>query len=283
MGGAAQGTRSPASTSPAQAEPSGNPTLLALPTWMRWLRLDTALFSIASTLGQRYALRRGHQFYLAVLRTASASPGPRAVGSSLLGFALKTCLFLRAHLQSQKQHRRRTCPLFLGKWHLGNFSPKPGLTKKNFVNEKWPVSHPGMHGFDEWLATEASASSSMPNCGCRREWVEEGDGCVIGGGEFVHDSFPCTNYWRQRPDNETFHLPCRTAQSTLACVTNLTSKIPGDDSMVILDRFEAFLNNRDLTRPFLALLHFQSVHPPCLNISTRTRHVWRSSRDYLGI
>ena len=48
----------------------------------------------------------------------------------------------------------------VGKWHLGNFFPKPD-GKKNPVNEKWPVSSPRVHGFDEWHSTEASASSSM--------------------------------------------------------------------------------------------------------------------------
>ena len=147
--------------------------------------------------------------------------------------------------------------------HLGNFFPKPGLTKPTFANKKWPVSHPGMHGFDEWYATEASASSSMCNCGCRPEWVAEGDGCVIGGGIFQHKSFACTNYWRQRPDNETQHLPCRSPESTLDCVTNLTSKIPGDDSMHIMDRLQVFLDTRKSNKkPFLALLFLHTVHHP---------------------
>ena len=47
---------------------------------------------------------------------------------------------------------------FAGKWHLGNFCPKPN-PKKTFASTKWPVSHPGQHGFDEWHATEASARS----------------------------------------------------------------------------------------------------------------------------
>ena len=31
-----------------------------------------------------------------------------------------------------------------GKWHLGDFKPTAG------GNKKWPVSHPGLHGFDQW-------------------------------------------------------------------------------------------------------------------------------------
>lgn len=152
--------------------------------------------------------------------------------------------------------------IFIGKWHLGNFFPKPGIAKNNYVNNKWPASHPGMHGFDEWHATEASASSSMCNCGCRPEWVQQGNGCVIGGGKFVHDSYPCTNYWHQLPDNETHALSCRTPESVRECVANLTDKIPGDDSMYIMDRFENFLDTRDKGQPFLSLLFLHSVHQP---------------------
>ena len=35
-----------------------------------------------------------------------------------------------------------------GKWHLGDFKPLKG------GNKKWPVYHPGLHGFDQCFATE---------------------------------------------------------------------------------------------------------------------------------
>ena len=47
-----------------------------------------------------------------------------------------------------------------GKWHLGDFKPLKG------GNKKWPVSHPGLHGFDQWFATQRSAPTSTINCGC---------------------------------------------------------------------------------------------------------------------
>lgn len=47
-----------------------------------------------------------------------------------------------------------------GKWHLGDLKPH------SRGNPKWPVSHPGMHGFDEWLVTPRSAPTSNLNCGC---------------------------------------------------------------------------------------------------------------------
>ena len=41
-----------------------------------------------------------------------------------------------------------------GKWHLGDFKKLPN------GNPKWPVSHPGLHEFDQWWTTERSA----PTC-----------------------------------------------------------------------------------------------------------------------
>ena len=49
---------------------------------------------------------------------------------------------------------------FYGKWQLGDFKKLDG------GNKKWPISHPGQHGFDKWWATERSASTCFLNCGC---------------------------------------------------------------------------------------------------------------------
>jgi hypothetical protein len=46
-----------------------------------------------------------------------------------------------------------------GKWHLGDFFYK-GNTRYEELRDaykKWPVSNPGMHGFDEWHSTEVGA------------------------------------------------------------------------------------------------------------------------------
>ena len=47
--------------------------------------------------------------------------------------------------------------------HLGDLWDKklPGMSP-----EKWSVSDPGKHGFDDWMTTQAEASNSMTNCGC---------------------------------------------------------------------------------------------------------------------
>jgi hypothetical protein len=48
--------------------------------------------------------------------------------------------------------------------HLGDLWDKklPGMS-----DEKWSVSDPGKHGFDDWMTTQAEASNSMTNCGAR--------------------------------------------------------------------------------------------------------------------
>ena len=67
-----------------------------------------------------------------------------------------------------------------GKWHLGDFKPLKG------GNTKWPVSHPGLHRFDQWFATERSAPTSTINCECFPN-----SQCMYG---HYTDRLPCTNY-----------------------------------------------------------------------------------------
>jgi arylsulfatase A-like enzyme len=102
-----------------------------------------------------------------------------------------------------------------GKWHLGDFIKLPG------GNKKWPVSHPGMHGFDQWLATERSAPTATLNCGCFNQ-----SSCVKG--HYSQETFPCTNYWRAAKPHG---------------ITNETSLEDGDDSLYIMDHVEEFIRS----------------------------------------
>lgn len=83
----------------------------------------------------------------------------------------------------------------IGKWHLGQFFPKPFITNPHDAAKKWPVSNPGIHGFDEWHSTEASAPSSTTNCGCKEEWWNTSQGCMTGGGQWNNKTYACMNYW----------------------------------------------------------------------------------------
>ena len=103
------------------------------------------------------------------------------------------------------------------KWFLDDFWVKDGVLDESRATIKRPSNHPGMHGVDEWSATEASAFLSMPNCGCKAGWVSEGQGYVTGGGIFKLRVVDCTNGWMP-PDLSKSHVP--------PSVLNATSPIP---------------------------------------------------------
>ena len=119
----------------------------------------------------------------------------------------------------------------------------------------------------------------MCNCGCNPAWVNsaagdpngpQGVGCITGGGNFSNKAYSCTNYWRPT-DLDANHQPtkseCASAnESTIACVANLTSKIIGDDTRLIMDEFEEFLARKapggSEASPFLAVLWLHTNHMP---------------------
>jgi len=159
---------------------------------------------------------------------------------------------------------------FIGKWHLGDFWVKDGRPS-SYAMDKWPSSHPGIHGFDEWHATEASAPSTSPNCGCDPSWVSQGQGCVTGGGVWKKNKSPrCTNYWFPTDldsDHQSTRPECRKSSSTFVdCLGNLSSKIEGDDSLHMLDEFESFLERKSSTGDepgkWLAQLSMHTNHEP---------------------
>eukprot|EP00035_Acanthoeca_spectabilis_P002135 m.85326 g.85326 ORF g.85326 m.85326 type:complete len:572 (-) comp11375_c0_seq1:94-1809(-) len=170
--------------------------------------------------------------------------------------------------------------IHIGKWHLGDFFYKGTgrevkTAKGGYAYTKWPVSNPGLHGFDEWHSTEASASSSTPNCGCNPDWKNEGQGCIVGGGVWVNQALECTNYWSPidlGPDHKPngSMASCRDADhgkdiAAHVCVSNYTEKIPGDDTVHIMDVFEDFLTRKTSgpeASPFLAVIWLHTVHEP---------------------
>jgi arylsulfatase A-like enzyme len=152
--------------------------------------------------------------------------------------------------------------LHTGKFHLGDFFPKDNPTP-SYAYRQWPVVHPGTLGFGAWSSTEASASSTMCNCGCDPAWPAEPPGCVIGGGTYVlNQSFPCTNYWSLAPGAPVpACLQPRT--STRGCVANLTAKIPGDDTVFLAGGFGAFVNASVAAgRRFFATVQLHTNHVP---------------------
>lgn len=121
-----------------------------------------------------------------------------------------------------------------GKWHLGDFKVLPG------GNKKWPLSHPGMHGFDTWWATERSAQSANLNCGCFNDSKKL---CILGH----YDSLPpCFNYYTVS-DNGT--------------LDGIDQPLIGDDTHYIVGLFEDYLEKATKTdKPFFIYLPFHTVH-----------------------
>ena len=118
-----------------------------------------------------------------------------------------------------------------GKWHLGDFKPLKG------GNKKWPVSHPGLHGFDQWYATERSASTSTVNCGCFRNST-----CI--NGHYV-DRPSCTNYYTNRSGD----------------IEGWPEAIPGGDTHFIWSLAKNYITEQVKERkPFFLYLPFHVVH-----------------------
>lgn len=134
---------------------------------------------------------------------------------------------------------------FMGKWHLGDFWDKKKGNLQNSGPSPPTHAHPGQFGFDTWYATEASASSSMLNCGC----FHPAKHCITGGGKYVDSSFDCTNYW----------YSCKESKYPTG-VCNITDEEPGDDNEYIVNKFNSWLDSVD--GPFMAVLWVHTVHVP---------------------
>ena len=122
-----------------------------------------------------------------------------------------------------------------GKWHLGDLRAQAG------GNKKWPVSNPGMHGFDKWLVTLRSAPTTNLNCAC---YNETKDTCPLG---HYRSPPPCSNYYSVTGKN--------------GYLKSLDYPVNGDDSHFILEQFETFLKDATSgTQPFFVYLPFHAVH-----------------------
>lgn len=120
-----------------------------------------------------------------------------------------------------------------GKWHLGDLQEIQG------GNTKWPVSHPGMHGFDEWLVTERDTYSVAPNCLCYKRFS-----CTVDNRYYYHKT--CRDYHYLNP---------------LTGEVEAYNKYIRGDSSFLVDKFEQHLKKVvALHQPFFILLSFHDVH-----------------------
>ena len=118
-----------------------------------------------------------------------------------------------------------------GKWHLGDFKRLDG------GNKKWPVSHPGLHGFDQWQATERSTSTCTTNCGCFKH-----SKCING---HYQTNPACTNYYTNHSDT----------------IVGWPDPIPDGDSHFIWSLAESYIKEQvKANKPFFLFLSFHTVH-----------------------
>lgn len=186
--------------------------------------------------------------------------------------------------QQVKSQGYRT--LFIGKWHLGCLYKNCLDWEMGVHNtpaaQKWKSANPGNLGFDTYHATIAVTPSSTTNCGCKTEWAFEDLGCIAGGGRYVHHAIHPTNgtffdkgmsegkgYFYDALDCQTFWTSANNSGSYCLdpvkidrdCVTNYSTKIPGDLTLYDVGLFEDFLQQSPTT-PFLAYIALSTNHVP---------------------
>ena len=187
------------------------------------------------------------------------------------------------------------------------------------MNALYPVANPVTSGhFDTWFTTEAEVSSSMSNCGCYKvdngpmpaadnctgAWptgdcmpvascrgaptarlpsggtrncnlTYEGDQCVVAKGVAGKWAYPCTDYYYPNASDP------RTV-SGLADWRDPGNKIPGDDSVFIVEKFTEFLDERvHDSKPWLAHLCLHSIHEPHPAMP-EFYSLYENDPDYLG-
>ena len=166
---------------------------------------------------------------------------------------------------------------------------------------KWVSANPGNLGFTTYNATIAVTPTSTTNCGADPTFALEGPGCIAGGGKWVNHAIHNTSgpffergmnegqgYFYDAKDAQTFWYEtpgaaayCRNHDKIdRSCVTNYTTKIPGDVTAFDVKLFDAFLergrqnssssangNNDNAAsgsqqQPFLAYLALSTNHVP---------------------
>ena len=142
-----------------------------------------------------------------------------------------------------------------GKWHLGNFM-------RVNANKPAEVSHPGLHGFDQWWATEACAPTSYLNCGCFKDTENVNKHCRKG----------CNNYHSNDNSGNIIDWP---------------NAIKEEDASFIWELSENFIREQaNLNKPFFLYLPFHNVHYPTVTTDEYTSwyrsNFTESKINYLG-
>ncbi len=124
-----------------------------------------------------------------------------------------------------------------GKWHVGDTTPFP----LEMSHPRWPVSHPGVHGFDTWWMTTYIVPTADPNYGC------------------------CSCFKRTPCKTDRAHTTCKNYNSVdkNGSLLSWPKPITGDDSHFIYDRFEDFVKESvESGKPLFAYIAFHTLHAP---------------------
>ena len=143
-----------------------------------------------------------------------------------------------------------------GKWHLGDLSPC--TTPSMYSHPLWPVSHPGVHGFDTWWMTERAVPTIASNCPC----FERKSQCVQ----------------RYRQTLAARRLSCSNYYSMDNTITSWPSLIAEDDSHFTFERFADFLQSVKSGQQFFAYIALHTPHFPFIATDHYFQHY--SSRGY---
>ena len=139
-----------------------------------------------------------------------------------------------------------------GKWHLGS------LKDIYYRNKIWPKVDPGMHGFDEWYATERTVPTANSNQGCFR----------------THSTRSrCTNYYTRSNSDTLIAYPHR---------------IYGDDSEFMANLTIDFINRQVTNKqPFFVYAALHAVHKPTIAVGDYKKYYLKlnyniSEANYYG-
>lgn len=162
-----------------------------------------------------------------------------AKGDNKADFVLpqKMTLPIREETTAELLKRAGYRSAMFGKWHLGS------LKDIQYENKTWHKVDPGMHGFDEWIATERTVPTADSNQGCF-------------GTHNIRSH--CTNYYSRNNSGDMIAYPTR---------------IYGDDSEFIADLTNEFINRQAANKqPFFAYVAFHAVHKPTIAVGNYKKY-----------
>ena len=102
------------------------------------------------------------------------------------------------------------------------------------------------------------------------------------GGVFGSEGYFCAEYFGPKRKRRLDAHCLNVMTADRECLQKWKEYIPGDDSEFLVDQLLDFLENRDTSRPFLALVHLHTIHVPHPALPEFYRQFPPGLGDYLG-